>query len=59
MLDTSFALITDVTQQQQRSVVNGRVVVREGRLTTVEMEPLIGRHNRLAMQLAEAGNNAP
>ncbi len=34
------------------TVVNGRVVVREGRLTTLELEPLVERHNALALQLA-------
>ncbi|MBP7574702.1 MAG: 8-oxoguanine deaminase [Rhodoferax sp.] len=53
------SLLLCASPQAAFTVVNGRVVVREGRLTTVEMEPLIGRHNRLAMQLAEAGNNAP
>ncbi|MCE2658279.1 MAG: 8-oxoguanine deaminase [Rubrivivax sp.] len=33
------------------SVVNGRVVVREGRLTTLELEPLLERHNALARVL--------
>jgi hypothetical protein len=33
-------------------VVNGRVVVRQGQITTVDMGPLIERHNQLAMQLA-------
>ncbi len=36
------------------TVVNGRMVVREGRLTTVELEPLLERHNPLAIQLAQA-----
>ncbi len=34
------------------TIVNGKVVVREGRLATLELEPLIERHNRLAVQLA-------
>jgi cytosine/adenosine deaminase-related metal-dependent hydrolase len=38
----------------RHSIVNGRVVVRDGRLTTLELPPLIERHNRLAAQLAEA-----
>ena len=38
----------------RHSIVNGRVVVRDGRLTTLELPPLIERHNRLATQLAEA-----
>jgi len=33
------------------SIINGRVVVRDGRLATVELEPLVERHNRLAMEL--------
>ena len=36
------------------TVVNGRVVVREGHLTTLELAPLLERHNRLAQQLAAA-----
>ena len=34
------------------TVVNGRVVVREGQLTSVDLGPLIERHNALARQLA-------
>jgi 8-oxoguanine deaminase len=34
------------------TVVNGRVVVREGQLATVDLGPLVERHNRLARQLA-------
>jgi cytosine/adenosine deaminase-related metal-dependent hydrolase len=33
------------------SVINGRVVVREGRLTTLEIEPVIERHNAIARAL--------
>ncbi|VVE47730.1 8-oxoguanine deaminase [Pandoraea eparura] len=36
------------------SVVNGRVVVREGRLATLDLPSLVMRHNALARQLAEA-----
>ena len=36
------------------TIVNGRVVVREGHLATVDTGPLIERHNRLALQLAAA-----
>lgn len=38
----------------KHSVVNGRIVVRGGRLTTLELPQLIERHNRLAAQLAHA-----
>lgn len=34
------------------TVVNGRVVVRDGQLTTVDLGPLVESHNRLAMQLS-------
>jgi 8-oxoguanine deaminase len=33
------------------SVINGRVVVREGQLTTIDLPPLLERHNRLAREL--------
>jgi cytosine/adenosine deaminase-related metal-dependent hydrolase len=36
------------------TVVNGQVVVREGQLATLELGPLIERHNTLALQLAQA-----
>ena len=35
----------------QHSVVHGRVVVRDGRLTTLELPRLIARHNALAREL--------
>ncbi len=38
----------------QHSIVNGRVVVRDGELTTLQLPKLIERHNRLARQLAGA-----
>ncbi|HLY28945.1 MAG TPA: 8-oxoguanine deaminase, partial [Aggregatilineales bacterium] len=34
------------------SVINGRVIVREGQLTTLELPPVLGRHNLLAKKLA-------
>jgi hypothetical protein len=38
----------------QHSIVNGRVVVRDGQLTTIELTVLVEQHNRLARQLADA-----
>ena len=35
------------------TVVNGRVVVARGHLTTVDLGPLVERHNRLARELAQ------
>lgn len=40
------------------TLVNGRVVVRQGQLTTVELEPLLERHNRLARELALAARTS-
>ncbi|MBC7731488.1 MAG: amidohydrolase family protein, partial [Bacteriovorax sp.] len=36
------------------SIVNGRVVVRDGRITTLELPLLVEKHNALATQLANA-----
>ncbi|HEY5229105.1 MAG TPA: amidohydrolase family protein, partial [Opitutaceae bacterium] len=33
-------------------VINGRVVVKEGQLTTVELPSVLERHNRLSLELA-------
>ncbi len=48
------ALLLCASPQAAYTVVNGRVVVREGRLATLELEPLVERHNRLARALAES-----
>jgi 8-oxoguanine deaminase len=42
--------------QTAYTVVNGRVVVDQGRLATVELEPLLERHNALARELAQAAH---
>jgi cytosine/adenosine deaminase-related metal-dependent hydrolase len=38
-------------QRVDLSVINGRVVVEEGQLLTLELEPLIEWHNRLSRML--------
>ena len=48
------ALVLCASAQAGWVVVDGRVVVREGRLTTVAMGPLVERQNRLAVALANA-----
>jgi cytosine/adenosine deaminase-related metal-dependent hydrolase len=48
------ALLLCASPQADYTIVNGRVVVRQGRLTTLDLGPLIERHNRLAHQLAQA-----
>jgi cytosine/adenosine deaminase-related metal-dependent hydrolase len=52
--DPVASLLLCASPQAAYTVVNGRVVVREGQLTTVDLGPLVERHNRLALQLAEA-----
>ena len=52
------ALLLCASPQAAYTVVNGKVVVREGRLTTLELEPLVERHNRLAVELAVADRTA-
>jgi cytosine/adenosine deaminase-related metal-dependent hydrolase len=46
------ALLLCASPQAAWTVVNGRVVVRAGQLATLELAPLVQRHNALALQLA-------
>jgi cytosine/adenosine deaminase-related metal-dependent hydrolase len=48
------ALLLCASPTADHVLVNGRVVVRDGQLATVDMGPLLERHNRLAQQLAAA-----
>ncbi len=48
------SLLLCASPQADYTVVNGKVVVREGHLDTVDLGPLMERHNRLALQLAAA-----
>ncbi|WP_321816462.1 MULTISPECIES: 8-oxoguanine deaminase [unclassified Paraburkholderia] len=52
--DPVAALAFCAPSQVALSVIDGRVVVKEGVLQTVELGPVIERHNRLAGQLAQA-----
>ena len=52
--DPVAALVFCNPGQATYSVVNGRVVVREGRLATLNLPSLVTRHNTLTRQLAEA-----
>jgi len=49
--DPIAALIFCASPQAEYTVVNGRVVVREGQLTTLDLQAHIERHNRMALQL--------
>jgi 8-oxoguanine deaminase len=48
------SLLLCASAQAAYTVVNGRVVVREGQLATLELAPLVERHNRLAGELGGA-----
>lgn len=52
------ALLLCASPQAAFTVVHGRVVVRAGQLATLELGPLVERHNRLALQLAQAARSA-
>jgi cytosine/adenosine deaminase-related metal-dependent hydrolase len=47
------SLLLCASPQADTTIVNGRIVVRQGRLTTIELEPLLEQHNRLARQLVQ------
>ena len=51
------ALLLCASDNADFTIVNGRVVVRQGEIATVDMGPLIERHNQLAMQLALLGKS--
>jgi len=46
------ALLLCTSPQADYTVINGRVVVRKGQLTTLDLSPVVERHNALAIQLA-------
>ncbi|RKP52662.1 8-oxoguanine deaminase [Trinickia fusca] len=52
--DPVAALVFCAPSQVAYSVIDGRVVVREGRLATVDLGPLVERHNALARTLTQA-----
>ncbi len=56
--DAVGSLLLCASAPARHTLVNGRWVVRDGQLTTVELGPLVERHNRLAVQLAERARSA-
>jgi cytosine/adenosine deaminase-related metal-dependent hydrolase len=56
--DPVASLLLCTSPQAAFTIINGRVVVREGHLTTVDLGPLVERHNRLAIELAEKARAA-
>ncbi len=52
--DPLAALVLCASAPAAWTIVHGRVVVREGHLATIELEPLVERHNHLAVELVRA-----
>jgi len=50
------ALVLCAPNSADYTIVNGKIVVREGRIATLEIEPLIEQHNRFALQLATSAS---
>jgi 8-oxoguanine deaminase len=51
--DPVAAVIFCAPQPADYTVINGRFIVKEGHLTTVDTGPLIERHNRIAVQMVQ------
>lgn len=49
--DPLAALLFCAPQQPDVVVVNGRVLVQDGQLTTIDLPPVIERHNRISMEM--------
>ena len=49
------ALVFCTPQRVDLSIINGRVVVEDGHLMTVDLGPVIERHNRIARDLVTGG----
>jgi len=41
-------------QNAKFTVINGKVIVRDGEIITVDMNPVIETHNRCAFEMANA-----
>ena len=50
------SLLMCASPQAAYTIVNGKAVVREGQLATVELGPLVERHNQLAITLAQTAH---
>ena len=56
--DAVGSLLLCASAPTRHTMVHGRLVVRDGQLSTVDLGPLIERHNRLAVQLAQRADRA-
>jgi hypothetical protein len=51
--DPVSALVFCTPPRVDLSVINGKVVVEDGGLTTLDLMPVIERHNRIAKEMVE------
>jgi cytosine/adenosine deaminase-related metal-dependent hydrolase len=51
--DPVAAVVFCAPQPAVNTVINGKPVVREGKIVTMEMEPVVETHNHCARKLAE------
>lgn len=56
--DAVGSLLLCASAPTRHTMVHGRMVVRDGQLVTVDLGPLVERHNRLARQLAQSAPSA-
>jgi 8-oxoguanine deaminase len=52
--DPLAALVFCAPQRVDISVINGRVVIEDGQLLTIDLGPVVERHNRISRELVEA-----
>ena len=52
--DPAAAIIFCAPQQVDLSVINGKIVVEDGELRTIDLPPIIERHNQISNQLINA-----
>ncbi|PVB63470.1 8-oxoguanine deaminase [Labrenzia sp. 011] len=50
--DPVAAVVFCAPQAAKTTVINGRVIVEDGRIVTMDMEPVIRDHNRMSLELA-------
>jgi cytosine/adenosine deaminase-related metal-dependent hydrolase len=56
--DLLAAIVFCAPQKVDLSVINGKVVVQDGHLTTLDLGPVIERHNRISRQMLERAGAA-
>src|SRR6266851_4502844 len=51
--DPVAAVLFCAPQQARTTVINGKIVVKDGEIATMDMRPVVATHNRCAAQMAE------